>query len=198
MPIGIMEKIAKVQLGLNKEMEVMVTSGISMATAADRDDVYFVMFNVLDKPLRFVVSTAGNFTEFLVARGIKKTQIDTWLSEDTDQFLNNIVQYQQDLISHSVEKVKVVLDSQKNADMARAVVSSMIEKGYFVNVSNYAVPGTKETLQKIQKVPTAQLIEDFKTMLEVIKQWEGFDFETFLRAKGVPEENIATMLEGTQ
>jgi hypothetical protein len=198
MPIGIMEKIAKVQLGLNKEMEVMVTSEIAMATAADRDDVYFVMFNVLDKPLRFVVSTAGNFTEFLVARGIKKTQIDTWLSEDTDQFLNNIVQYQQDLISHSVEKVKVVLDSQKNADMARAVVSSMIEKGYFVNVSNYAVPGTKETLQKIQKVPTAQLIEDFKTMLEVIKQWEGFDFETFLRAKGVPEENIATMLEGTQ
>ena len=198
MPIGIMEKIAKVQLGLNKEMEVMVTSEIAMATAADRDYVYFVMFNVLDKPLRFVVSTAGNFTEFLVARGIKKTQIDTWLSEDTDQFLNNIVQYQQDLISHSVEKVKVVLDSQKNADMARAVVSSMIEKGYFVNVSNYAVPGTKETLQKIQKVPTAQLIEDFKTMLEVIKQWEGFDFETFLRAKGVPEENIATMLEGTQ
>jgi|TARA_R110000824_G_scaffold19224_5_gene74827 hypothetical protein len=198
MPIGIMEKIAKVQLGLNKEMEVMVTSEIAMATAADRDDVYFVMFNVLDKPLRFVVSTAGNFTEFLVARGIKKTQIDTWLSEDPDQFLNNIVQYQQDLISHSVEKVKVVLDSQKNADMARAVVSSMIEKGYFVNVSNYAVPGTKETLQKIQKVPTAQLIEDFKTMLEVIKQWEGFDFETFLRAKGVPEENIATMLEGTQ
>lgn len=198
MPIGIMEKIAKVQLGLNKEMEVMVTSEIAMATAADRDDVYFVMFNVLDKPLRFVVSTAGNFTEFLVARGIKKTQIDTWLSEDTDQFLNNIVQYQQDLISHSVEKVKVVLDSQKNADMARAVVSSMIEKGYFVNVSNYAVPGTKETLQKIQKVPTAQLIKDFKTMLEVIKQWEGFDFETFLRAKGVPEENIATMLEGTQ
>jgi|TARA_R110000823_G_scaffold295828_1_gene415819 hypothetical protein len=198
MPIGIMEKIAKVQLGLNKEMEVMVTSEIAMATAADRDDVYFVMFNVLDKPLRFVVSTAGNFTEFLVARGIKKAQIDTWLSEDPDQFLNNIVQYQQDLISHSVEKVKVVLDSQKNADMARAVVSSMIEKGYFVNVSNYAVPGTKETLQKIQKVPTAQLIEDFKTMLEVIKQWEGFDFETFLRAKGVPEENIATMLEGTQ
>ena len=198
MPIGIMEKIAKVQLGLNKEMEVMVTSEIAMATAADRDDVYFVMFNVLDKPLRFVVSTAGNFTEFLVARGIKKAQIDTWLSDDPDQFLNNIVQYQQDLISHSVEKVKVVLDSQKNADMARAVVSSMIEKGYFVNVSNYAVPGTEETLQKIQKVPTAQLIVDFKTMLEVIKQWEGFDFETFLRAKGVPEENIATMLEGTQ
>ena len=156
------------------------------------------MFNVLDKPLRFVVSTAGNFTEFLVSRGVKDSQIKTWLAEDPDQFLNQIVQYQQDLLGHSIEKVKVVLDSQKNADMARAVVSSMIEKGYFVNVSNYAVPGTKETLQKIQKVPTAQLIEDFKTMLEVIKQWEGFDFETFLRAKGVPEENIATMLEGTQ
>ncbi len=198
MPIVGMDKITKVKLGLNKEMEVMVTSGISMMNDADRDDVYFVMFNVLDKPLRFVVSTAGNFTEFLVSRGVKDSQIKTWLAEDPDQFLNQIVQYQQDLLGHSVEKVKVVLDSQKNADMARAVVSSMIEKGYFVNVSNYTIPGQEETVQKIQKVPTGQLLNDFQTMLEVIKQWDGFEFETFLREKGVPEENIAAMLEGSQ
>jgi hypothetical protein len=194
-----MDKIAKVKLGLNKEMEVMVTSEISMVNDADRDDVYFVMFNVLDKPLRFVVSTAGNFTEFLVDRGVKLSDIHTWLDEDPDKFLNHIVQHQSDLLKHSVEKVKVDLDSQKNADMARAVVSSMIDKGYFVNVSNYTVPGGKEeTLQKIQKVPTAQLLQDFQTMLEVIKQWDGFDFETFLREKGVPEENIKAMLEGTE
>ena len=39
MPIVGMEKITKVKLGLNKEMEVMVTSGISMQNDADRDDV---------------------------------------------------------------------------------------------------------------------------------------------------------------
>ena len=198
MPIGTMDKIAKVKLGLNKEMEVMVTSEIAMQNKADRDDVYFVMFNVLDKPLRFVVSTAGDFTDFLIARGIKQNQITEWLAEDPDQFLNHIVQHQQDLLGHSVEKVKVVLDNQKNADMARAVVTSMIDKGYFVNVSNYTIPGEKETVQKIQKVPTGQLLNDFQTMLEVIKQWDGFSFETFLREKGVPEENIAAMLEGSQ
>jgi hypothetical protein len=74
----------------------------------------------------------------------------------------------------------------------------MIEKGYFVNVSNYTIPGQEETVQKIQKVPTGQLLNDFQTMLEVIKQWDGFEFETFLREKGVPEENIAAMLEGSQ
>ena len=63
-----MDKINKVQLGLNNDMEVVVTSEVVMHDQNDRDDVYFVMFNILDNPLRFVVSTAGNFTEFLTQR----------------------------------------------------------------------------------------------------------------------------------
>ena len=70
-----MDKISKVQLGLNNDMEVVVTSDVVMTDADDRDDVYFVMFNILDKPLRFVVSTAGNFTEFLSERGTNAAEI---------------------------------------------------------------------------------------------------------------------------
>ena len=31
-------------------------------------------------------------------------------------------------------------------------------------------------------------------MLDVIKNWEGFDFATYLKSKGVPDEQIAEML----
>ncbi len=190
----VMDKINKVQLGLNNDMEVVVTSEVVMHDANDRDDVYFVMFNILDKPLRFVVSTAGNFTEFLTQRGTSAGEIQGWLDNNPDLFLNAIVQHQAELLPHSVEKVRVTLDSQKNADMARAVVSSMIDKKYFVNVSHYKIPGQDEIVQKNQKVPTEQLFGDFQTMLDVIKNWEGFDFATYLKSKGVPDEQIAEML----
>ena len=176
-----MDKINKVQLGLNNDMEVVVTSEVVMRNKADRDDVYFVMFNILDKPLRFVVSTAGNFTEFLKQRGTTDGEIKDWLNSNPDLFLNAIVQHQAELLPHSQEKVRVNLDSQKNADLARAVVSSMIDKKYFVNVSHYKIPGQQEVVQKNQKVPTEQLFGDFQTMLDVIKNWEGFDFATYLK-----------------
>ena len=190
----VMDKINKVQLGLNNDMEVVVTSEVVMHDANDRDDVYFVMFNILDNPLRFVVSTAGNFTEFLTQRGTSAGEIQGWLDNNPDLFLNAIVQHQAELLPHSQEKVRVTLDSQKNADMARAVVSSMIDKKYFVNVSYYKIPGQEEIVQKNQKVPTEQLFGDFQTMLDVIKNWEGFDFATYLKSKGVPDEQIAEML----
>lgn len=189
-----MDKINKVQLGLNNDMEVVVTSEVVMRNKADRDDVYFVMFNILDNPLRFVVSTAGNFTDFLTQRGTTDGEIKGWLDSNPDLFLNAIVQHQAELLPHSQEKVRVNLDSQKNADLARAVVSSMIDKKYFVNVSHYKIPGQKEVVQKNQKVPTEQLFGDFQTMLDVIKNWEGFDFATYLKGKGVPDEQIAQML----
>ena len=140
----VMDKINKVQLGLNNDMEVVVTSEVVMHDANDRDDVYFVMFNILDKPLRFVVSTAGNFTEFLTQRGTSAGEIKGWLDSNPDLFLNAIVQHQAELLPHSQEKVRVTLDSQKNADMARAVVSSMIDKKYFVNVSHYKIRSRRD------------------------------------------------------
>ena len=31
-------------------------------------------------------------------------------------------------------------------------------------------------------------------MLDVVKNWEGFDFAEYLRSKGVPEEQIQQMV----
>ena len=61
-----MKSISDVRLGF-KDQEVLVTADIDMVEG-DLDDLYFVMFNILDNPLRFVVAVAGNFVDFLVAK----------------------------------------------------------------------------------------------------------------------------------
>ena len=53
----------------------MVTATVDMEDG-DKDDLYFVMFNILDKPLRFVVAVAGNFRDFLVTKGYTEQEIN--------------------------------------------------------------------------------------------------------------------------
>ena len=62
-----MKAIDDVKLGF-KDQEVLVTAQITMVEN-DRDDLYFVMFNILDDPLRLVVAVAGNFVDFLITKG---------------------------------------------------------------------------------------------------------------------------------
>ena len=67
-----MKSISDVRLGF-KDQEVLVTADIDMVEG-DLDDLYFVMFNILDNPLRFVVAVAGNFVDFLVGKGYQFVQ----------------------------------------------------------------------------------------------------------------------------
>ena len=83
-----MEQIVSVKLGLNSDMEVVVTSDVQMKSAEDRDDVYFVMFNILDDPLRFVVATSSNFEAFLTQKGHSQTQLNEWLFDNPYKFLD--------------------------------------------------------------------------------------------------------------
>ena len=189
-----MDRINSVKLGINNDMEVVVTADIQMKSGVDTDDVYFVMFNILDDPLRFVVATASNFEQFLTQKGVPNATLQKWLTETPELFMNEIVKHQMEVMGSAVERVKVSLDSQGNADMARTVILSMIDKGYFLNVSNYQVPGQSQPIQRTQKVETAALLPDFKMMLDVVKNWEGFDFAEYLRGKGVSEEDIQQMV----
>ena len=47
-----MNTISDVKLGFSKSTEVMVTATVDM-NEGDKDDLYFVMFNILDEPLAF-------------------------------------------------------------------------------------------------------------------------------------------------
>ncbi len=189
-----MDRINSVKLGLNNDMEVVVTADIQMKSGKDTDDVYFVMFNILDDPLRFVVATASNFEDFLLKKGVASETLTDWLSENPELFMGEVVKHQVEVMRSAVERVKVSLDKQQNADMARTVILSMIDKGYFLNVSNYRIPGQSEPIQRTQKVETSALLPDFQMMLDVVKSWEGFDFTEYLRGKGVSEEDIKQMV----
>ena len=46
-----MKEVKDVKLGI-KDGDVVVTATVDMKADDDRDDLYFVMFNILDDPLR--------------------------------------------------------------------------------------------------------------------------------------------------
>ena len=58
-----MKSIGKVKLGLNDSFEVLIESDIVMNGKEDYDDLYFVMFNVMNTPLRLSIITVGNLIE---------------------------------------------------------------------------------------------------------------------------------------
>jgi hypothetical protein len=173
-----MKNISDVKLGFSKSTEVMVTATVDM-NAEDKDDLYFVMFNILDKPLRFVVAVAGNFRDFLVTKGHTEDEINHWLNTTPENYLQEIVKYQVEIMQNATERVRIPLDSQANADQARLVVTSMIAQGYFKQISMYNFPEGEEE-PKVQKVPTKDMSRDLNIMLEVIKNWDDFNYEDFM------------------
>lgn len=193
-----MEKIKQVKLSLNKDAQVVVTADIHMKSAQDPDDVYFVMFNILHDPLRLVVATVGDFVGLLSAgQNINIKQSESVLLNEPEQFMQMVLSDQTRLFAAAEEKVKVVLNTQKNADMARAVITSMINHGFYHQVSNYYV--AEEKIVKTQEVPTKELMADLHQMLSIVKEWENFDLREFLIKQGAdPKQVDELLLEGSQ
>ena len=80
-----MKEVKDVKLGI-KDGDVVVTATVDMKADDDRDDLYFVMFNILDDPLRLVVAVASNFADFLVTQGYRESDIKSWLDNDIQQY----------------------------------------------------------------------------------------------------------------
>ena len=60
----------------------------------------------------------------------------------------------------------------------------MIQQGFYHQVSHYKINGElMET--KEQKIPTLDLLDDLKQMLEIVKIWDSFDLKEFMLSKGV-------------
>jgi hypothetical protein len=192
-----MKAIKQVKLSLNKEAQVVVTADIHMKSEQDPDDVYFVMFNILHDPLRLVVATVGDFVGLLsTSQNLSESQSESVLMNDPEKFMQLVLGDQVGMFAAAEEKVKVVLDSQKNADMARAVVASMINQGMYHQVSNYYLPGQTDPVVKTQEVPTKELMADLHQMLGIIKEWEGFDLREFLIKQGADPQQVDQMLLG--
>ena len=187
-----MESISNIKLALNENQEVVVAADVNMKNKKDIDDLYFVMFNILAKPLRFSVCTTGDFTTLIAQEsGSTPEKMQKLMAEDGMKFMQKIGDHQMVIMTAAEERLKIPLDTQQAANQARSVLTSMISKGYFNQITVYHVPGDPEPQVRGQKVPIEGMLPDLQQMLGIVKEWETFDGEAFLteqRAKlGVSE-----------
>ena len=169
------------KLGLDpKKMEVIVSADIIMKGKADIDDLYLIMFNVMDNPLRLSVFTIGNlFDKVIENTNCSPAEAMLLAQKKPDEYIQSALGNLEDIAEVGDENVKIPLDSEENAKKARIVLSSMIEHQHYLQKSKYLIDG--EVIAKEQEIDTTELIPQLKMMLEIIKRWEGFDIETFRR-----------------
>ena len=174
-----MKKIDGVKLGLDsKTMEVVVSADITMNSKDDWDDLYITMFNVMDEPLRLALFTVGNLKEMVKTNtDISESQAKALATSNPEEYISSAIQNPDLLGTYGSENVKVPLDSEANAKKARIVLSSMVEKGYYIQKSTYHYNG--EEVSKQQKIETDALAMQLKMMLEIVKRWDGFNVDDF-------------------
>ena len=180
-----MKKIGKVKMTMSKDMVVNVHADVHMKNANDKDDLYFVLFNIMADPLRLSIGTVGNFFESIEqVTGLGQQSLHNLLENEPDQYMTLVQQNYTDLVTvSSEEKVKVVLDNQRNADMARMVLSSLLQQGYYEQITTYHIPNAEPVVSD-QKVPTESLAAELKVMLDISKKWEGFDLDSYIAGMG--------------
>ena len=180
-----MKKIGKTKLTMNKEMLVVVYADVYMQDADDADDLYFVMFNILADPLRLSLCVVSEFFDYLVDHtDISRTKLNQMLKTDPEAYLMLVQNNYSGMVEHSAtEKVKIKLDNQTTADQARAIVTSLLSKGEFKQITTYIIPG-KAPFVREQIVDTTPLKGELTIMLDIIKKWEGFDLETYMMTLG--------------
>ena len=176
-----MKKIDNVKLGLDsKTMEVVVSADIIMDGKDDWDDLYLIMFNVMEDPLRLALFSVGNLKDMAkVNKNLTETKVKALAKSNPQAYISAAIEDTDLLGNQGMENVKVLLNSDTNAQRARLVLSSMIDKGYYVKKSTYHFGD--EVISKQQKVETEALIMQLKMMLEIIKRWNGFNIDDFQR-----------------
>ena len=180
-----MRSIGSVTLGLDDEARVVVRSNVLMQDPSDKDDLYFVMFNIMapdkDKPLRLSIGTVSDFARNmenmkLIQPGEAKHLVDN----DPQRYLGLVAQHYGALVTTGQEKVAIPLDSDGNATKARALLASLIDNKCYIQVTRYKIPGgDPEIIEKAQEVPTEELIPNLKVMLDIVKDWKNFDMEAW-------------------
>jgi hypothetical protein len=180
-----MKKIGKTKLTMNKEMLVIVYTDVYMQDANDVDDLYFVMFNILADPLRLSLCVVSEFFNYLVNHiDITEAELNKMLKTDPEAYLGLVQNNYSGMVEHSAtEKVKINLDNKVSADQARAIITSLLSKEEFKQITTYIIPG-KAPFVREQIVDTTPLKGELTIMLDIIKKWEGFDLETYMMTLG--------------
>jgi hypothetical protein len=127
----------------------------------------------------------GCFAQKLVDLGVSTHQrIEKMIDEHPEKYLELVVEHYGKIVAHGEEKLSIPLDSEENATKARAILTSLISNGAYVQVTRYRVPGADpEITERAQEVPTEDLIESLQAMLDIVKNWESFDLADYLPAE---------------
>jgi hypothetical protein len=177
-----MDRIGQTRLTMSKDATVNVYADIYMKSGEDIDDLYFIMFNILSDPLRLSLCLVSEFYDYLIKNHQYSVgQLDHMLKTDPEKYLALVQSQYSDMVNSSaVEKVKILLNSQAGSDSARAIVTSLLSKGVFKQISTYHIPG-REPFVREQMVDTDPLRGELTVMLDIIKKWENFDLDNYMQ-----------------
>lgn len=170
-----MKKISNVKLGINPNtMIVNVKADVEMIDKNDKDDLYLVMFNIMDNPLRLSLFTIGNLFDLVKENTeLSDNQINKLMKENPESYIQMAVSNIEAMSNKGVENVKIPLNSEDNAKKARLVLSSMIDKKIYQQISTFKFPD--DEIFKEQEISTIELIPQLKMMMEITKRWSNFD-----------------------
>jgi hypothetical protein len=167
-----MKSIKNVKLGFNKNADVTVVADVEMKGKEDIDSLFLCFFTILNPPLRLSVLTSGCINEQL-AEILQQTPetIENMMKENTELYGTLIQQNTEAMLHNGEEQNKIMLDSEMNSKNARLILTSMLDRGFYIQKTRYHFPNGDKQKQE-QKVDISPLKEAFKVMLEICKRWD--------------------------
>jgi hypothetical protein len=177
-----MKELSEIKIALNKNAEVVLVTNAVMNDENDIDSLFLNFFTILSDPLRLSILGVGCLSKQLAnLLGTDEQSINNLLANDTDTYTNMLqAKTQELLVGYSEEYAKIVLNDEKNAKNARAILTSLISNGYYKQKVNYLFPSGNQKQEQIVEVK--EMIPAFKQMLEIVKR---YDDEEFLKELGV-------------
>ena len=174
-----MKKLKKINLKINpKDMVLSMNTEIEMVNKNDKDDAYIVMFNIIDNPLRLSIITVSNFYDILQDLfKVDREKIETLEQHQLDVLIAETVSNIEVITQYGEEKITIPLETETNAKKVRVILSSMVKNGYYNQITNYHCEG--DIIKREQKIETTELNPQLKMMLEIAKDWKGFDVHQF-------------------
>jgi len=174
-----MKKLNKMNLKINpKDMVLTMNTEIDMVSKTDKDDAYIVMYNIIDNPLRLSIITVSNFYEIIEDLfKVEMEKIENLKQQELDVLIAETISNIEVIAKYGEEKITIPLDNETNAKKVRVILSSMIQNGYYNQITNYYVNG--ELVKREQKIDTTELNPQLKVMLEIAKEWKEFDVNKF-------------------
>jgi hypothetical protein len=105
--------------------------------------------------------------------------VEEMMKTNGEMYSMLIQQNTEAMLHEGDEQNKIELNSSTNSTHASALLTSMIQNGYYIQKTRYYFPiGDKERQE--QKVDVSTLKQAFTAMLEICKMWDSKELQDAL------------------